>query len=137
MIEEAGLLKTIDLEIERLRQLNKVQIEWIHDGAEPDFTKDQRLMSFRIFQEVVNNSLKHAAAKTLKVDMTCQNGFKLVIEDDGKGFNLDEKLKAASGSGLRNVIKRAALAHLKCEIRSTPGSGCTYILEREQLSEDR
>ena len=128
-IEQGGLLHAIGVEVERLRQLNKVVISWENDGAEPRLDKNQRIMGFRIFQEIINNSLKHAAAKNLRIKLYGQPTFRLWIMDDGKGFDLEAQLKSNNGSGLKNIIKRAALAQLKCNIMSTPDNGSSYALE--------
>jgi signal transduction histidine kinase len=68
--------------------------------------KDQELsMSvFRIIQELISNSLKHADAKTITIHI---NGFKdllnIVYEDDGKGFTWNDSQR---GAGLYNVESR-------------------------------
>jgi signal transduction histidine kinase len=127
-IEHGGLLHAIDVEVERLRQLEKVAIAWENDGAEPDLNKNQRIMSFRIFQEIINNTLKHSSARTLMINMRGKGTFQLTISDDGQGFDLAEQLKSNNGSGLKNIIKRATLAQLKCDIKSGLGKGCQYAL---------
>ena len=128
LLEQNGLLKTITAEIVRLRQFNHFEVRWVNDDTEPALTKDQRLMAFRIFQEIVNNMLKHAQAKHIDVSLTGKGNFNLAIKDNGKGFNVDETMKAGSGSGLRNIVKRASLASLTCTIASDAGKGSTFTL---------
>ena len=128
LLEQNGLLNTISSEVVRLKQFNHFEVGWTNDNVEPALSKDQRLMAFRIFQEILNNMLKHAQAAHIDVALTGKGKFNLVIKDDGKGFNVEETMKAGSGSGLRNIIKRASLANLTCTIVSEAGKGSIFTL---------
>jgi signal transduction histidine kinase len=128
VLEQNGLLATMQTEITRLQQINHFAIHWVNDGTEPVLNKDQRLMSFRIFQEILNNVIKHAHARNLYVTLAGKDGFKMIIQDDGKGFNAAEKLKEGKGSGLRNIYKRVTLANLFCDITAEEGKGSTFTL---------
>ncbi len=132
-IEKNGLVYTIEKEIERLRLLNKYQVQWEQD-AEPELNRDQKVIVFRMFQEMLNNAIKHADAGTFSIGLHGRNGFKLVVADDGKGFDLGEMLASAKGAGLKNIMKRAELAGLKCRIDTAPkaagGNGTTFTLEK-------
>ncbi|MBW7845489.1 MAG: ATP-binding protein, partial [Bacteroidia bacterium] len=56
---------------------------------------------YRIIQECVNNSIKHAEATTINIQLIQhENYWLLMIEDNGKGFS-QEKIK--SGIGLASI----------------------------------
>ncbi len=133
IIEKNGLVYTIEKEVERLQLLNKYEVHWEHD-REPALNKDQKVIIFRIFQETLNNLLKYAEANHIHVSLSGDNGFKLVMKDDGKGFDLDKVMNTARGAGLKNILKRAELARLKCSINTKPkaegGTGTTFTLEQ-------
>lgn len=131
MLEQSGLLKAIEKEIERLRQIKALHIHFENDTIEPAFTKDQRLMVFRIFQEILNNMLKHAEAKNIEIRLQCGNGFMLRVSDDGRGFDLPEKMPDGSGSGLINMMKRAKLANMHLDVDTAKGKGSTFTLSTE------
>ena len=128
LLETNGLLKTIELEVGRVQQLGQGNVHWTCD-TEPKLDKNQRVIVFRIFQEMLNNTLKHAAAKNICIILQGENLFKLVVRDDGKGFDLGDMMRSAKGAGLKNMTKRAELAKLKCKIDTVPGKGTTYTLE--------
>jgi len=77
----------------------------------PENTKHLRSFSsveginiYRIIQEAINNSLKHAEAKTIEVTFKeVENVIELVVSDDGKGF--DSNI-SHSGNGLNNIKSR-------------------------------
>ena len=58
-------------------------------------------------QEAVQNALKHAEATTIQVKMELkQNSLLIVVKDDGKGFNPNEKKEKAFGlMGMRERIE--------------------------------
>jgi signal transduction histidine kinase len=55
-----------------------------------------------------------------------ENKLILVINDNGKGFDINQKQK---GIGLTNIIYRSELYHGNIQIHSKPGEGCTIQIE--------
>ena len=87
------------------------------------------IMLYRIVQEMVNNTIKHAEAKTIKLFLQIQtDNLKLNFSDDGKGFNLEEKLKARS-MGLTGLQSRVNFISGEIVMDSKPGKGVTYEIE--------
>jgi len=76
---------------------------------------------YRIVQEQTNNIVKHSGATQVSIRLS-QQGDKitLLIKDNGKGFNTEEKM---NGVGIRNIISRAELCDGRAEFESTPGKG--------------
>ena len=122
LLENGGLLTAMKQEAERMRQATGVAVVWTGD-EEPALPKDGRVRMFRIFQEVLNNLMKHSGAENVYITVRTEGGFMLEVKDDGQGFDVAEKME--SGSGLRNMIKRAGIANIKGVIESRPGSGTT------------
>lgn len=130
-IGQIGLIAAIRLEIERLINLRKVKIDWTISKGNLSLEKNQELMLFRIFQEIIQNLLRHAQARSASI-VLFPNGehFELMIVDDGKGFELDAVLQSGKASGLRNILKRSKLAGIDCVIDTSPGGGCKFILKK-------
>jgi len=130
-IGHIGLLAIMQLEIERLRTLKRFQVHCPLVVGESNLNKNQELMVFRIFQEISQNALRHSGAKNLQVNINNQNdSFELTVQDDGKGFVMEEVLASQKASGLRNIIKRARLGGLTCTISSSPGNGCLFTIKK-------
>ncbi|MFL5763609.1 MAG: sensor histidine kinase [Bacteroidia bacterium] len=131
-IGHVGLFTSLDNEVERLRALKQFQLHWTHPEGSTNLDKNQELMVFRIFQEIAQNALRHASAHNLYITAYNGNGvFELTIKDDGKGFISEQVLLSPKASGLKNIIKRAELAGLSCEIISSPGNGCIFKLAKQ------
>ncbi len=90
------------------------------------FSKDTVLLVFRIFQEILNNAMKHSGAKKMFVEINGDNGFSMVVRDNGRGFDRELVFDSNKASGLRNIMKRAEMAGLNCLIETAPGNGCGY-----------
>ena len=87
---------------------------------------------YRIVQEALTNVSKHAQAEHVSVLLEYHNERLLVIvEDDGRGFDTDNVLRAANTAqrmGLVGMHERARLVGGEVEIESAPGAGTTVYV---------
>lgn len=80
-----------------------------------------RLMICRIFQESINNIIKHAEACKILITLAVENDrFVLTVSDDGIGFDIDRQ---SEGTGLANLRDRAQLIGGNVRITSLCGQG--------------
>lgn len=128
-IEKSGFIELIDKEVVRLSSLKRLQIQWEKPNTEPSLNKDKRIMLFRIFQEIINNAMKHSAAKNIKINTPSINPLVLIVQDDGIGFNI-EQINKKQGSGFTNMYKRATLADFNLEIESSRDKGSIFTLSQ-------
>lgn len=106
-------------------------------GIELDFTSDitithlklsmdQRKTLYLFFKEAVNNAAKYSNAKRVVVFILQRSRqIEVIIQDDGKGFNISKPLL---GNGLSSLKRRAADLSGDCKIQSSPGEGTTISL---------
>jgi PAS domain S-box-containing protein len=81
---------------------------------------------YRIAQEALNNTYKHAQASRVDVLLERRDGsIVLIIEDQGVGFDPNDKEQAGNGLGLLGMAERAALIGGTLEIESAPDQGTT------------
>lgn len=84
---------------------------------------------YRIVQELLNNTIKHAAATNAIVQLTkSDNNISITVEDDGKGFDTSI-LQAAKGIGWDNIQHRVNFLKGKLDIHSKPGKGTSVLVE--------
>ncbi len=86
---------------------------------------------YRIVQELVNNSIKHAAAKHVLVQAhlyDTENLLTITVEDDGKGFDTT-LLSQSRGIGWNSIQNRIDFLKGKIDIQSTPGNGTSVLIE--------
>ena len=73
-------------------------------GEEKRIEKSIEIALYRTVFELVNNSVKHAEAENINVQIVQQTDrISINVQDDGKGFNTEENLK---GAGLQNISNR-------------------------------
>ncbi len=86
---------------------------------------------YRIVQELVNNSIKHAAAKNVLVQLHYaqqEKSLAITVEDDGKGFDTAH-LKQSSGMGWSSIQNRVEFLKGKIDVNSAPGKGTSVLIE--------
>lgn len=81
---------------------------------------------YRVLQELLSNTMKHANAKMVSVELfSDQNNISFVYQDDGDGFDLSDAKKG--GLGLLNMESRIALVHGTIRPKTAPGEG--FLIE--------
>jgi two-component system NarL family sensor kinase len=89
---------------------------------------------YRIVQELVNNIIKHADAKSAIVQLSKDNNnIDITVEDDGKGFNKD-LLQQARGIGWSNILNRVDFLKGKTDIVSEAGKGTSVHIALQSVS---
>lgn len=84
---------------------------------------------YRIVQELVNNTMKHAAAKTAIVQVTRTDGsIAITVEDDGKGFD-PAILNIEKGIGWSNIKSRVEYLKGRLDVQSGQGKGTSVLIE--------
>lgn len=125
-------LKNLGLET-ALRELcesmaNKnLKIQFEAYNLDPNIPFETELALYRITQECISNTLKHAHATMVIVQISQDdNRINLTIEDDGRGF---DKNKITYGLGIRNIKNRVNLIDGALEMVSSQGEGTTVNIE--------
>lgn len=84
---------------------------------------------YRIVQELINNTIKHAAASNAIVQLSkTGNTISLTVEDDGKGFDT-AILTTSKGIGWANIQHRIDFLRGKLDVNSQQGKGTSVLIE--------
>lgn len=131
LLKEQGLIHALSYETEKIKKLERFEIETEISG-EPIFMDFQKeLFIFRIIQEAFNNILKHSQANWIRLLLHYnETALTVTILDNGVGIvSASQDQKKKNSTGIINMQKRAALIGGSCEISSEPGEGTTVILK--------
>lgn len=132
LLMQESLVKAIEAEVDRLKSNTKIQVDFVLSGSRKKaFGSDEKIVVYRIFQEVVNNALKHSGASAIHITLKTEPHFELVITDNGKGFDLDDKNMNKPGLGLKNIVKRAEIINFKVKIDAVPSKGTTVTVSEK------
>lgn len=126
-IRSFGLKPAIENLMNAVRDSRKLDAVCVLDLTE-DMSGELSQNIYRIIQELVNNTLKHAQATLIRIEITQIDGeyVSIIFEDNGRGFRKDQ---VASGIGLRNIDARVSRFKGSINISSVPGRGTTCIVE--------
>ena len=99
------------------------------DDIDAFLSREASLHLYRIIQEILNNMVKHAEAKAASVTIEKKNhSIEAVIVDNGKGFEISEKVKTSTSLGMKTLMERAKILHSKIDIKSQINKGTTITL---------
>ena len=91
---------------------------------------DIEVMLYRITQELVSNSLKHANASQLVLRIQQQSDrMLLVYSDDGMGFDYEKARRTEAGLGLGGIDSRVAILNGRANWKTQPGAGTMVEIE--------
>lgn len=117
----SALTRLVAEECERVGITAQRQVVFQVQGPEPPINPDRNLVVFRLFQEALNNALKHTRVGSISVNLQFTPSFTLTVLDSGPGF--DVSAERASGSGMEHMRKRAALINCSFTLISSPAQG--------------
>lgn len=126
-----GLFIALKEYIYRTTDRNSLKVHFNPD-EETVIKSDIEIHLFRILQEIIHNTIKHARAASLKLAIIRQpDGLYIVTEDDGIGFNPDDKMGAASGLGLglKSIESRCEMINANFQIISAADKGCKIVIK--------
>ncbi|HMI60278.1 MAG TPA: PAS domain S-box protein [Puia sp.] len=128
-IKDFGLCTAIEKIIRDTMQIYPLKIHFkLNPSSEKTMSEKFKLNILRIFQEQLNNILKHANASDIHITMSeTKRVFSLTIADNGIGFNLKQKVRNP-GIGISNIFSRAEFYRGKANFITEPGKGCKLVV---------
>lgn len=115
-------------EFSKIEVLKKYKLHLTVDFESTPLNYQTKSLLLRVVQEFIQNSIKHAACKTISANLVKnENQLILTLSDDGRGFN-PEKL-TSKGIGLSNMKKRIALIGGSYDMVSKEGNGTKLTIE--------
>lgn len=132
-IDELGLAATLDNYVSDWSEQTGIEAEFYCKATNIDMLpNDARTTIYRVIQEALTNIAKHASgSKRVSVVISRAGAMlQLMIDDNGDGFDLIEKLGTPSkyGSlGIPSMRERLSLIGGSLEIESSPGVGTTVF----------
>ncbi|NVO11197.1 MAG: sensor histidine kinase [Bacteroidales bacterium] len=131
-LSQQYLSDSIKQELEVINRTEEFTTELVLRGDERTFESQKQLIIFRIIQETLNNIVKHAKAKVIRVELEYGlESFTIKVVDDGVGFDLSSQHLINGkerGTGLSNISYRAKLIGASLDIDSQKGKGTAITL---------
>jgi PAS domain S-box-containing protein len=125
-LKNINLQELVNSLLKKVRENAAIDSTFTHELTGHNLNDELKLNLYRIIQENMNNTIKHAGAKHIHISINADDNFLyLMVSDDGKGF--DPNIKR-TGIGISNMVNRVELFNGDVKIKSAPGKGCeTHI----------
>jgi len=108
---------------------SNLQVDFSAFGNFSNLKQRTKIYLYRIVQEAIANTIKHAEAKQLLIQLTETNShIVLMIEDNGKGFDLNTT-NLGLGKGLFNMRERSILLNGTFDVETFPEKGTTIRIK--------
>jgi signal transduction histidine kinase len=135
-LENFSVTEATEAYCDNMNAVNTVAINFQTIGQETALPKKAEINIFRIVQELVTNSLKHAEANEINVQISFQNNLvQVTVEDDGKGF--DKNAVGEQGIGLSNIDSRAKYLNASVDfISNEKGTSYTFEIDIQKLNDN-
>lgn len=132
VLDDLGLVPALEWLAANLSGYPGVDAEFKVVGEGRRLPHETELLLFRVAQEAVRNVWRHAEASRVWVTVEFgEDKIKIVVQDNGKGFQLPQRLDdlASVGKlGLAGMWERAQLLSGTLTVQSEPGEGTTIVL---------
>lgn len=122
LLDTLGLNAALEKLIQKIQKRANFVLLYTIDRL---YLEDERLnlMIYRLFQELLNNALKHSYANTVTIYLlSTEEGFEVLYSDDGVGCNLDDIMLAES-MGIQGMQERVQAFNGKFTLNSKVGEG--------------
>jgi PAS domain S-box-containing protein len=133
-LDQLGLVRTVYQYCEEFSGKTGINVDFFAAGMDDlKLPFDTEINLYRLIQEALWNIKKHAAAAHATIRLVASfPTIILRIEDDGKGFEVEDRLASASNEkrmGLRSMTERVCLLKGKMRIKSRPAEGTKIYAE--------
>ena len=129
LLEERGLIPALRETVDRFGRDNLVHTEF-SGRASGEIPQDLETLAYRVVQEALSNSAKHANPVSVTVAVETTGGqLRVEIIDDGEGFDAGKAREYLQSGrvGLASMRERVELANGTFMVHSAPGRGTTVV----------
>lgn len=122
ILQEDGLVPALADMLDKTFRITDIEYDFEHFGIENRFKENIEIGLYRIAQELINNIVKHSGATKVNVQLfRAADVLVLLVEDNGKGFNMGTN--TGKGIGLMNISSRVETIHGEFNLEPSPESG--------------
>ncbi|GER59757.1 sensor histidine kinase [Patiriisocius marinus] len=130
VIAKNGLLPAIKKLTDNVSINGNLEVALQDFGLENRLDNSLEITIFRIIQELITNIVKHASATEASINITQHESLlSIIVEDNGKGFNISEFINSTNGMGLSSIERRVEHLEGTMEVDSFPGKGTSILID--------
>lgn len=131
-LDDLGLIPTLRKYVHDFEEKTRIRTVFDIKGKEHRLTSAMEAAVYRLVQEALSNVAKHSGAHQVLVEITYQAQLiKIIVKDDGSGFNMEElkrKQSTREHFGLVGMRERVELLEGRMEIQTASGQGAAIVI---------
>lgn len=132
-LDDLGVVPTVRKFVQDFEEKTRIRTKFELIGKEGRLPSGMEAAIFRMVQEAFSNVLKHAQASYVSVEFSfLKDAVRIVIQDNGKGFNVDQmeaKISKGNHFGLMGMRERLELVEGRVEIQSSKEAGTRLTIQ--------
>ncbi|NTV82950.1 MAG: sensor histidine kinase, partial [Bacteroidales bacterium] len=129
LLTNLGLYEAVEDLFENINDAENLRAKCVIREGTTRLPENKEIMLYRIIQEMVNNTLKHAEAKKISLYIReVKDKLEVLYSDDGKGFDVERMLESKS-IGLKSIQSRVNFLNGTLAIDSKPEQGASYLIQ--------
>lgn len=140
ILNNFGIASAVKNFTDKIQESKIINIDFKSNMFDVRMESEIEVVVYRSICELVNNTVKHANASEIKINLNFKNGLlDILYDDDGDGCNIEEILDGKTkGMGLQNVISRISSINGYVEMSSELGKGFhAYINIKTSKADDK
>ncbi|MEJ2593666.1 MAG: sensor histidine kinase [bacterium] len=129
VLSKLGLYDALEDLFETVNGMDELQVHLKLDDHRERLPENTEIMLYRIVQELVNNTVKHAKASEITFELSREGDkIQMIYADNGTGFDPEDKMED-KGLGLAGIRSRTDLLGGTMKINAEKGNGTHYTFQ--------
>jgi len=138
-LNDYGLYRALRNFCEKNDKLRDIRVNYKIKEPGWNLSPVAEITGYRVSQELINNALKYSKAQNifLEVGPIVRRGkdqLRIIVRDDGVGFDFSQSFQNEKGMGLRNIASRIHLLGGMFVVETSPGHGSTFVVDLPKAS---
>ncbi|MFW5691557.1 MAG: HAMP domain-containing protein, partial [Chloroflexota bacterium] len=130
VLDDLGLVSALDHTLQEFQRRYGLSVDFVASGLNGRLPMEIETTVYRVVQEGLTNIARYAQARSVSVTITLRRGrLRVIVEDDGVGFDVDAVRGRSESLGLQGIQERASLLGGSLAIESAPGKGTSLFIE--------
>ena len=129
LLTKFGLFEALRDLVDNVNDAKQISASIEVNGSEKRLDDKIEIMLYRIFQELINNTLKHAEAKKITIEVLIkQEKLEISYADDGKGFDINT-MQSSKSIGLQSLHSRLDFLGGQLTFESEKDGGAAFYMK--------
>ena len=130
VLDQLGLVPALRSYVRSRLESENIEVRLNFSGMNEPVSPQVEITLFRVIQEAITNIVRHAGASRVNIQLSARDAVvTAIIEDNGRGFDVEAAFQSPESWGLRGIRERAAVVGGRLNMESKVGKGTRIKLQ--------